>query len=110
MENTIMINGVRSVLTAQQTLAVLEALYGKTPTTPKNPIAVKKVAKKRKGFFARRWTETELADVERIKTLGVGDKSQAIRDFARQAGRTTQAVSIKVYKKPHPITITSDTF
>lgn len=105
-----MINGVRSVLTAQQTLAVLEALYGKTPATTKTTTPVKKVAKKRKGFFSRRWTETELADVERIKTLGVGDKSQAIRDFARRVGRTIQAVSMKVYQKPHPITITSDTY
>lgn len=104
-----MINGVRSVLTAQQTLAVLEALYGKTPAATKTT-AVKTVAKKRKGFFARRWTEAELADAELIKTLGVGDKSQAIRDFARRTGRTIQAVSMKVYQKPHPITITSDTY
>lgn len=98
MDNIVMINGVRTILTAAQTQKVLDALYGKMT---KAPTTVKKAVKKRKGFFARRWTESETADINRIAALSGRDRSQAIRDFARQSGRTTHAVAVRVYKAAH---------
>ena len=91
-----MINGVRVVLTAAQTQTVLDALYGKITKTPK---VTKPVAKKRKGFFAKRYSESETADIARIAMLKGKFRSQAIKDFARQSGRTKHAVALRVYQK-----------